>query len=90
MPRATTSASGILSTASGLVFSGDGDGNIIALDSKTGKEILALMDELHAQGNTIILVTHDTELSHRAARVVRLSDGQIVSDERNHALRTGA
>ncbi|HEX6849766.1 MAG TPA: ABC transporter ATP-binding protein [Candidatus Polarisedimenticolaceae bacterium] len=60
------------------------------LDSKTGKEILGLMDELHAQGNTIILVTHDEELSHRAARVVRLRDGLIVSDDRNHALRTGA
>jgi putative ABC transport system ATP-binding protein len=60
------------------------------LDSKTGKEILGLMDELHAQGNTIILVTHDEELSHRAARVVRLRDGQIVSDTRNHAVRNGA
>jgi putative ABC transport system ATP-binding protein len=60
------------------------------LDSKTGKEILGLMDDLHGQGNTIILVTHDEELAHRAARVVRLRDGQIVSDERNHALRTGA
>jgi putative ABC transport system ATP-binding protein len=60
------------------------------LDSKTGKEILALMDDLHARGNTIILVTHDEELSHRAARVVRLRDGQIVSDARNHALRNGA
>ena len=60
------------------------------LDSKTGKEILSLMDELHGQGNTIILVTHDEELSHRASRVVRLRDGLIVSDTRNHPLRAGA
>jgi putative ABC transport system ATP-binding protein len=60
------------------------------LDSKTGQEILALMDDLHHRGNTIILVTHDEELSHRAARVVRLRDGLIVSDTRNHALRNGA
>src|SRR5215468_8797310 len=45
------------------------------LDSKTGDEILALMDELHRGGNTIILVTHEDELAQHAARVVRLRDG---------------
>ena len=54
------------------------------LDSKTGEEILALMDELHRGGNTIILVTHEDELAQHAARVVRLRDGKIVSDVRNH------
>jgi putative ABC transport system ATP-binding protein len=53
------------------------------LDSKTGDEILALMDELHRGGNTIILVTHEDELAQHAARVVRLRDGKIVSDVRN-------
>jgi len=53
------------------------------LDSKTGEEILALMDELHRGGNTIILVTHEDELAQHAARVVRLRDGKIVSDIRN-------
>ena len=53
------------------------------LDSKTGEEILALMDDLHHKGNTIILVTHEDELAQRAARVVRLRDGKIVSDHRN-------
>jgi putative ABC transport system ATP-binding protein len=53
------------------------------LDSKTGEEILALMDELHRGGNTIILVTHEDELAQHAARVVRLRDGKIVSDVRN-------
>ena len=54
------------------------------LDSKTGEEILALMDELHRGGNTIILVTHEDELAQHASRVVRLRDGKIVSDVRNH------
>jgi putative ABC transport system ATP-binding protein len=53
------------------------------LDSKTGDEIMALMDQLHAQGRTIILVTHEEELAVRAARVVRLRDGRILSDVRN-------
>ena len=54
------------------------------LDSKTGEEILALMDDLHRGGNTIILVTHEDELAQHAARVVRLRDGKIVTDVRNH------
>jgi len=55
------------------------------LDSKTGEEIMALMDDLHAKGNTIILVTHEEDLAARAARIVRLKDGKIVVDERNRA-----
>ena len=53
------------------------------LDSTTGDEIMALIDELHRQGNTILLVTHEEELAKRAHRVVRLKDGRIVSDVRN-------
>jgi putative ABC transport system ATP-binding protein len=56
------------------------------LDSKTGEEILALMDELHRGGNTIILVTHEDDLAQHAARVVRLRDGKIISDVRNAAV----
>ena len=58
------------------------------LDSKTGEEILALMDDLHRGGNTIILVTHEDELAQHAARVVRLRDGKIISDVRNAAAGT--
>jgi putative ABC transport system ATP-binding protein len=54
------------------------------LDSKTGEEILALMDDLHRGGNTIILVTHEDDLAQHAARVVRLKDGKIISDVRNN------
>lgn len=54
-----------------------------ALDSKTGQQILALFDELVGQGKTIILVTHDPGVAARCARVIRLHDGKIVSDERN-------
>jgi len=54
-----------------------------ALDSKTGQQILALFDELVADGRTIIMVTHDPGVAHRCHRVVHLHDGQIVRDERN-------
>ena len=52
------------------------------LDSKTGEEIMALFDDLHQQGNTIILVTHEEHIAAHAHRVVRLLDGRIASDER--------
>jgi putative ABC transport system ATP-binding protein len=58
------------------------------LDSRTGEEIMALVDKLHAEGNTLILVTHEDDLAKRAARVIRLRDGRIVSDTLNR--REGA
>jgi putative ABC transport system ATP-binding protein len=53
------------------------------LDSKSGAEILNLFDELHAQGKTLIMVTHSDELAERSQRWVRLRDGQVETDERN-------
>ncbi len=50
------------------------------LDSKTGHEILELIDELHAEGKTIVMVTHDDDIAHRAQRVVRFMDGEIISN----------
>jgi putative ABC transport system ATP-binding protein len=50
------------------------------LDSASGAEILRLFDELNQQGKTLILVTHDTNVSHRASRAIRLRDGTIESD----------
>jgi putative ABC transport system ATP-binding protein len=51
------------------------------LDSKTGDEIMELFDNLHAQGNTIILVTHEDFIAEYAHRIIRLRDGMIESDK---------
>lgn len=53
------------------------------LDSKTSLEIMALFDEIHAQGNTVILVTHEEEIAEYAHRIIRLRDGVIESDNLN-------
>ena len=50
------------------------------LDSSTGNEIMKLFESLHEQGNTLIVVTHEQHIADHARRVVRLSDGDIVSD----------
>jgi putative ABC transport system ATP-binding protein len=52
------------------------------LDSTSGTEILRLFDELHEQGKTLIMVTHDADVGRRARRAIRLHDGQIESDVR--------
>jgi putative ABC transport system ATP-binding protein len=54
-----------------------------ALDSHTGQEILALFDDLHRQGMTLVVVTHDAGVAQRAERMITLSDGLIVQDRRN-------
>jgi macrolide transport system ATP-binding/permease protein len=52
-----------------------------ALDSQGGKEVMAILETLHGQGHTIILVTHDSDIAAYAHRVVRIADGRITSDE---------
>lgn len=53
------------------------------LDSKTSIEIMALLEEIHKKGNTIILVTHEEDIAKHAHRIVRLRDGNIETDELN-------
>ena len=51
------------------------------LDSKTGEEIMALFENLHKQGNTIILVTHENDIAQHAHRIIHIRDGKVASDE---------
>ena len=50
------------------------------LDSKSGVEIMKILRELHAKGNTIILITHDNNVAMQANRIIRIQDGQIIED----------
>ena len=54
-----------------------------ALDSHVGEEVLTILKELHAQGRTIIIVTHETSVAQHANRIIELRDGEIVSDHRS-------
>ena len=51
-----------------------------ALDSKTGVEVLQMMKDIHKEGNTVVLITHDSNIARNAERVVRIADGVITSD----------
>ncbi len=53
-----------------------------ALDTKTSMEILALFERLHAEGNTIIVVTHEHDVAERAHRIISIRDGEIEKDEK--------
>ena len=60
------------------------------LDSATSNEIMLLFDALHKRGNTIILVTHESDIANHAHRVIRLLDGRIASDEPVHKAAASA
>jgi putative ABC transport system ATP-binding protein len=66
-----------LVTRPSIILADEPTGN---LDTKTGEEIMMLFEELHHQGNTIILVTHEPDIADHAHRVVKLRDGVIESD----------
>ena len=51
-----------------------------ALDSHTGREVLSMLQELHAAGNTVVLITHDNSIAVQTQRIIRLEDGQVVYD----------
>lgn len=61
-----------------VIFADEPTGN---LDSKSGDQVMGILQSLHAQGKTIILVTHETFTAEHAERIIRLKDGNIVSDE---------
>ncbi|VGO15830.1 Macrolide export ATP-binding/permease protein MacB [Pontiella desulfatans] len=63
-----------------IIFADEPTGN---LDSKSAKEIMEVMSELHAQGLTIILVTHDANVANHAQRIIEIKDGKILADFQN-------
>ena len=67
-----------LATDPPLLVADEPTGN---LDSAAAERILALFDELHAQGKTIIMVTHDPQMAARASRRLTMNDGWIVADD---------
>ena len=56
-----------------------------ALDSHTGREVLGMLQKLHQQGNTVVLITHDNSIAVQAERIIRLEDGHIVYDGDAHS-----
>ncbi|KUJ83457.1 ABC transporter ATP-binding protein [Microbulbifer flavimaris] len=65
-----------------VIFADEPTGN---LDSKTSEEILDLLRQLHGQGQTIVMVTHEPEIAAHAQRIIRMSDGKVVEDSSCHA-----
>ena len=64
-----------------LILADEPTGN---LDSKTSIEIMGLFEEIHRNGNTIVVVTHEEEIAQHAHRIIRLKDGLVETDEVNH------
>ncbi|WP_371345120.1 MacB family efflux pump subunit [Ancylobacter sp. IITR112] len=58
-----------------------------ALDRQSGEEVLRILDELNAEGRTVVLVTHDPAVAARASRIIEIDDGRIVGDRRTAPLR---
>jgi putative ABC transport system ATP-binding protein len=53
------------------------------LDTRTSDEIMTIFGELHRQGHTIIVVTHEADIAAHTRRILRLSDGRVIGDEAN-------
>ena len=65
-----------------LILADEPTGN---LDSRSGKEIMTLLHNLHEEGNTIVLITHDNNVAMEAPRQVQISDGKIIKDSGGEA-----
>jgi putative ABC transport system ATP-binding protein len=68
-----------------LILADEPTGN---LDTRTGDEIMELVEDLHRKGNTIIVVTHEEVVARHARRIIRLRDGLVESDELVEAFAT--
>jgi putative ABC transport system ATP-binding protein len=75
-----------LVTNPSLILADEPTGN---LDSKSGEEILEILEDLHRQGNTLIIVTHDPKVAHKTNRIIRLFDGLIDSDSHKSDIDSG-
>jgi putative ABC transport system ATP-binding protein len=67
-----------LATGPRLLLADEPTGN---LDAHSTDEVLGMFDELNAEGRTVVVITHETEVAHHARRLVQFSDGRIISDE---------
>ena len=70
-----------------LILGDEPTGN---LDTQSGIEIMDLLHELHEKGSTIVMVTHDPEIAGHTQRIIRLRDGKLEVDERNHHPKKGS
>jgi len=80
--RQRTAIARALVTEPSLLLCDEPTGN---LDSATTEDIMALFHQLHAEGNTIIIVTHEPEIAARCPRAIRILDGKVTSDQRKQA-----
>lgn len=70
-----------------VILADEATGN---LDTRTSFEILVLFQRLHAEGRTIIFVTHNPDIANYSSRNIMLRDGKVVSDEENHSVKSAA
>jgi len=69
-----------LASSPPLILADEPTGN---LDSQSGREVMEMLHELHSEGNTIVLITHDSGVASQAERIIRIADGKITHDGEN-------